>query len=166
MAYATAAQFMERYDARVLGDLCSDLDDQIEPTALLTNTKLQAALDDASGDIDAALVTGQRYTTDDLEGLTGNSQKHLIRITCDIAFAFLQSRRGSMDAESRKAHMDVAEAHLERLRKGLNIFDLDAQKDAGVPESTGPTRVDFQNMNLIRDRTKNYYPARRLPYNR
>ena len=166
MAYATPAQFLERYDERLLGDLVSDDNSQVSPSALLTDSNLQAALDDASGDIDAALITGQRYTTDDLDGLTGNSQKHLIRITCDIAFVLLLTRRGSMDPETRRSHMAVAEDHLERLRKGLNIFNLDDQKDAGVVETAGPTRVDLTNLNLMRDRTRNYYPVRQLPFNR
>lgn len=163
MAYADGSDLLDRFDARLIGDLVSDDNTQVAVADVPTNTVVLAALDDASGDIDAALLTARRYAAADLSGLTGNAQKHLKRITCEIAMAYLRRRRVDFDPESAKAFMELAEGHLERLRKGINVFGLDDQMDAGLPTVSGPSAVDFQNLNLMRDRVQNYYPARRLP---
>lgn len=159
MSYATPAEFNARYDVRVSGDLVDDTGDQQTATELLTDTVLQAMLDDASGDIEAALGVGELYTPADLAALTGNAQKHLVRICCDIAWVYLARRRGLLPADEHKAATDLAEAHLERLRKGQNVFNI-AERDASTIDTTGPTLVDFDNMHLTRDRTRNYYPHR------
>lgn len=164
--YATGAQLLERYDARVLGDLVADDNTQVAAAALPANSIIVAALEDASGDIEAALFVGRRYSPADLSGLTGNSQKHLIRITCDIAVSYLLRRRVEQNPERAAAQAQLAESHLEMLRDGVNVFGLDPQMDAGKPTTTGPSTPDFTNLNLIRDRTRNYYPAKHLPGNR
>lgn len=160
MSYATPADYLARYDARVAGDLVDDMEDQQSPDDLLTDDVLQAMLDDASGDIEAALGVGGMYTPTQLESLTGNAQKHLIRICCDIAHVYLLRRRGIIPADKHAAAIELAEAHLERLRNGQNVFNIPDQENAGIIDTTGPSLVDFQNMNLIRDRTRNYYPDR------
>lgn len=167
MSYATPAEFLKRYDARIVGDLVRDNDEQATAAELIDDDNLQAALDDASADIDSALMFGERYTPSDLSGLTGNSQTLLIRMTCDIAMAFLLRRRPSKDADKDAARLELAEKHLERLRKGEQVFYRGEGVDhAGVIDTTGPSVVQLTNLNLIRDRTKNYYPERRLPFNR
>lgn len=166
MSYATPAQFLERYDARDIGDLCNDDGQQVSRIDLLADTKLQAALDDASGAIDAALLAGGRYTAADLVGLTGFSLSFLIRITCDIALANIWGRRPLYRFEERKACMDAAEAHLKQLRLGENVFNVAANILAGAPTIDGPTTVQYDALNLVRDRTRNYYPARHLPNDR
>jgi phage gp36-like protein len=166
VSHATPANFLARYDARVVGDLVDDTGNQREASELQTNPVLQAMLDDASGTINAALLVGGRYTVADLQGLTGDAKNFLIRICCDIAKAYLLRRRPTRDAEADKAEMELAERHLEQLRSGDAVFGLIADVDAGKPLVTGPSTVDFSNMNLIRDRTRNYYPRRVLPDNR
>ena len=164
--YATGSQLLERYDARILGDLVADDNTQIAAAALPANANIVAALEDASGDIDAALLVGRRYSPDDLSGLTGNAAKHLIRITCDIAVSYLLRRRVQQDPERAGAQMQLAETPLDSLRNGINVFGLDPQMDAGKPTTTGPSTPDYNNLNLMRDRTRNYYPAKHLPGNR
>lgn len=161
MSYATATDYLARYDARVAGDLVDDNEDQQSASDLLTDDVLQAMLDDASGDIEAALGVGGLYTPTDLAALTGNAAKHLIRICCDIAHVYLLRRRGLIPTDEHKAAIELAEAHLERLRSGQNVFNIANREDAGIIDTTGPSLVDFGNMNLIRDRTRNYYPDRR-----
>lgn len=171
MSYATPEQFLARYDARVIGDVVSDTGEEVSPQELLDDPNLQAALDDATGDIDSSAIVGERYLPADLETLAANagsnSRFHLIRICCDIALAYLLRRRPSKDPERDAAMMDLAESHLEKLRRGDQLFYLGPDQDlAGVPSTTGPTTLDFRNLNLLRDRVQNYYPARLLPYNR
>lgn len=160
MAYASGANLLERYDARDIGDLVADDGTQITAVNIPTNTNVLAALNDASGEIDAALMVGNRYAASELSGLTGNSQYHLIRMTCDIAMARIMGRRPGRDIEKLKAMMELAESHLERLRNGENVFNLADQKDAGNPSASGLSAVEYSQSGLIRDRSRNYYPIR------
>lgn len=167
MAYATVTDLIDRFDSRDLGDLASDGNAQVSEASLKTDRKIAAALADASGEIDAALLVGGRYTPMELANVTGFSKSHLVRITCDIAAARLMGRRMGRDIEKLKMMVEQAEGHLERLRNGENVFNLTDQKSAGSPSATGLTALDYQDPSatgLIRDRTNNrYYPARPYP---
>lgn len=164
-SYATPVDLMKRYDVRDIGDLADDTNSQVSAANLPTDPNVLAALADASGDIESALLAGNRYTTDDLEGLAGNTLSKLVRLTCDIAMGYLLARRPNHDPERNKAFREQTHFMLERLRKGENVFDLAPQKDAGVIEHATPTAVDVSKLQLMRDRTQNYYPTRRFPTN-
>lgn len=167
MSFATPAEFLERYDARIFGDVVRDNDEQATPAELLTDPNLQAALNDASGLIESACLVGERYTPTDLEALTGNSLYHLKRICCDVAMALLLQRRPSSDPDKDTERLEIAEKHLDKLRDGERVFYRGDNVDqAGVPDTTGPTTVDLENLNSIRRRVRNYYPAGALPFNR
>lgn len=166
MAYCSPQDLLDRYDSRVIGDLVSDDNTRASEATLQEHPKLQSALDDASGDIEAALFVARRYSPQDLAGLEGHAASHLIRITCDIAMSLLLRRRVDTDPERATAQIKLAEDHLERLRKGIDVFGLDDQKDAGLVSTEGPTTVDYSNMHLIRDQVRNYYPQRVNPFNR
>ena len=166
MSYSSPSDLILRFDPRDLGDLCGDDGVQVSRIDLLTDPNLQAALDDASGAIDAALLAGGRYSAADLAALSGNSQALLKRICCELALAYLWARRPLYRAEDRQAATETAEKSLERLRKGENVFNVAENIDASTPTIDGPTSVTYDNLNLIRDRTRNYYPARHLPNER
>lgn len=164
MAYATPAQLLQRYDARTVGDLASDTGIRIDPASLLSDANVQAALDDASGEIEAALLQGKRYSVADLAGLTGNTQKHLIRITCQIAFWMLWERRPYVEDQTRDDAESKAKKSLERLRRGEAVFDIEGPKDAGLPSVHEPTVSSYNRLSMIVDEgRRGYYPARRLP---
>ncbi len=163
MAYATNAQFLQRYDARLIGDIVSDMSVRVPPADLLTNAVLTAALDDASGEIEAALMQGNRYTAAQLAALTGNSSSHLARLCCRIAWGLLMERRGRMGDVHRDEAMDASRAELRRLRSGEHVFDVEELKEAGNPSASLPTRVEYDRMNLIVDRCRpRVYPVRRI----
>lgn len=164
MAYATVPQLLDRKDYRTIGDLVSDDGSPVSEVALANNAKVAAALADASGMVDAALLAGSRYTTAQLSALTGNSQAYLIRIVCDITVALLYDRRPLYDVDGFEKAMKLSEAHLERLRKGEHVFDVEEVKAAGVPDTIAPSVIEVDRLNLIRDRTQNYYPARRASW--
>lgn len=166
MAYATSSDIIARFDARTIGDLVSDDGVRVEVSALSGNANLTAALDDASGDVESALVMANRYTTTALDALTGNALATLKRITCEIAMAHLFNRRPGFRPEQHEQVDERARAHLERLRKGENVFNLEDQRDAGTPSVGGPTTLQFDRLGLIVDRTRHYYPRRQLPDNR
>jgi len=167
MSRLTPAEFLKRYDPRDIGDLCGDDGQQIDRVALLTDANLQAALDDADGVIDVALIAGGRYTAANLAALTGASLNHLYRITAQITLTYLWDRRPMHRIEERKAAMAVAEATLKMLRFGENVFAIPAGNiTAGNPSIGGPTTVEVESLNLIRDRATGVYPRRRLPNDR
>lgn len=167
MAYAAASDLIARKDSRVLGDLVSDDDTRVAEGSLAANTYVTAALDDASGDIDAALLVGNRYTAADLSGLTGNSLALLKRITCEIAMFHLLGRRPEINADTWEHYAKVRENLLEPLRRGDAVFgDIEASRNAGAPDVDGPSTDDYNDLNLIRDRVTGYFPRRRNPGNR
>lgn len=166
-SYATPAEMQRRFDWRIIGDLVADDANQVSASDQLTNNVLLDMLADASGEIESALIVGNRYSTADLEGLTGNSANTLVRLTCELAYLNLTTRRGEKYVEDneplRKSVMD----RLERLRKGENVLNLQPQKDASLVHVTGPTTLGIEQLNLMRDRVgTSFYPARRMPYGR
>jgi phage gp36-like protein len=167
MAYATSADLLVRYDRNDVGQLCSDTKNAVSAVDLTTDAVCLAALNDASGDIDGALMVGANYTAADLATLTANSTYKLIRVCCDIAMWYLIQRRPGWNPEKAKAIREIAEQHLERLRKGENTFNIQASIAAGDPVVDGPTMLDLVTgpnaLNLIRDRVRNFYPPRFLP---
>jgi len=165
-AYVTPAEFLLRKDARDVGDLVSDDETQVAAGDLLTDPVLLAAIDDASGDIDTALMGGGRYTAADLEGLTGNSLATLRRIASELTMFHLLARRPDRNPERIEAVAKLKDAYLAPLRRGENVFGLALHIDAGTVDVHGPTTVQARDLNLVRDRTRNYYPPRRLPGNR
>jgi phage gp36-like protein len=168
VAYADADDLVYRFDERVIKDLLSD--DRSPVESLHGNLRIEAALDDASGRIDGALQVGGQYTTDDLEGLTSNSLALMKRITCELAMAYLLSRRPELFGGQRyEALQKSSEEYLERLRRGDRLFASSAEHvAAGLPSVDGPTATDYNRLNLLPDRTQRYYPSRssRLPIGR
>lgn len=165
MAYATPAQMFERYDARTIGDLVSDEDIRVPSADLATDSKLLAALNDASGDLESACLVGGRYTAAQLAALTGNSLYYRVRITCDIAMWYLLQRRAGGDADELEKFEKLRMGHLKRLQSGESIFGIDEHIAASVPTIDGMSTVQYDNLNLVRDHAK-VYPRRKLPYNR
>ena len=165
-AFADSDDMVARFDERTLKDLCSDTG--VPETTLSTNAKMTAALDDATGQILSAVRVAGTYNVSDLTGLTGESLAYLKRITCEIAMANLILRRvekyGKQSAEVRKSQKEL----LDMLKGGARVFEVDNNIAAGKPTIDGPTADDYQRLNMLPDRTKNFYPNRqqRLPIGR
>lgn len=157
-SYATSQDFIKRYDARVLGGLVGDNGDPVTGLSLLSNANLQAALDDASGMIDAAVLVAEKYSPSDLTNLTGTSQAYLIRITCNLAFGLLSMRRGQPTEEI--AQYQEAVETLSQLRNGERVFAVAANEEAGLPDAQFPSASVYSNLQLMRDVAKNF-PVRR-----
>ncbi len=168
MAYASATDLLARFDERTIADLASDTGEPISDFE--NDTKISAALDDASGKIDSALTVAQIYLPSELAELTGVSSALLKRITCELAMVFLIRRRQENLTDDALTQIGVqAEEYLDRLRKGERVFgDSEANQKAGLPTVDGPTTIDYQQLNLLPDRTRNFYPQRatRLPLGR
>lgn len=132
MAYATAQDLLNRYDARRVADLVSDAGSRT--LAPQSSPVLLACLDDASGEVDAACRVAQRYTQADLLGLTGNANALLVRLVCDLAYGMLVARRGytANDSAVMAPREKLAFDTLESLRRGERLFSGENQADAGV----------------------------------
>jgi phage gp36-like protein len=167
-AYAEPADMTTRHDATVVASLCSDDGHEVPSEDLATDPNLLTALQDASGDVEAALLIGKRYSVEDLEGLTGNSLAKLQRITCTIAMANLLERRPVVHVQEAEKLLERAEKYLEQLRTGQRIFNLEDQLDTQLPTVDGPTSVDCARINLLPDRMTRYFPTQvqRLPTTR
>lgn len=167
-AYATSADLIKRFDTNVIGDLASDTGTPIASSAFSTDDNITAALADATGEINSAVMVADLYTAAELAAVTGEDLEFLKRLTCDLAMGYLMGRRPEKYGEQAVKLVEVARAHLELIRSGKRLFNIQAKKDAGQPSIDGPTAVDYDNLNLIPDRTRNFYPARatRLPLGR
>ena len=168
MSYATPAQMLQRYDARTLGDLCSDDGTQVSPSDLLSDPNLQAALDDGSGQIESSVLRGQRYQVSDLLALvagTSNTRFTLIRLDCDIAMRLLSERRPWYELnEAYQQRLEQASKLLLDISIGKQVFDIAANQNASNPIVDTPTPQAIQNLNLVVDAARRgYYPARYLP---
>lgn len=129
-AYATAAQLIDHYDSRRVGDLCLDTDARESEANIPTNAKVLRALKWASGKVEAAALASGRYTAVDLLALTGMSLEYLVGLTCDLAFWRLTKRRYPGAKASEVEGAEDALADLERLRQGEEIFALQEITDA------------------------------------
>lgn len=94
--YCSAARFLQRYDARTIGDLVSDDGTRVSSASLLTNTNLAALLKEASGKLEAACVVGERYSPTDLAAIItdgGNMAEFMAGLVADIAISLVYRRR-------------------------------------------------------------------------
>jgi phage gp36-like protein len=166
MAYATSADLLVRKDAREVGCLVADNDDRVAESLLSSDAKVTAALSGASGEVNAALLTGGRYTVAQLESLTGDALAYLKDIVCELAMYRLYRRRPDISRDALEYYAQLRETLLGMLRSGQDVFNLDSQIDATLPEVDGPTTLGIVRLNLIRDRAHGFYPARHMPDNR
>ena len=164
--YVTVAELLKRFDHRDIGGLVSDDNSQVLEPDLTLDAKLLTCIGDASGDIDAALLAGGRYIATDLEGLTGNALNKLRRMCSEITMFYLLDRRPLFNAERLESYEQMRNRHLKRLQSGENVFNLDEHVTAGVASVDGPSTQNFNDLNLFRDRVRNYFPPRHLPNNR
>ncbi|MCP4539915.1 MAG: hypothetical protein GY832_22475 [Chloroflexi bacterium] len=168
MAFADSSDLSTRFDARTIKDLASDTG---EPAGSVDNDIVTAALEDGAGRIRSAATVARIYSDDDLDALTGDSLSLIKRLNCELAMAYLMGRRpekyGDEDGGFKQVKQDVDD-FLDRLRKGERLFGVEANLNAGLPTIDGPSAVTYDRLNLIPDRTQNFYPHRgtRLPLGR
>lgn len=158
-SYLAPSDFLVRYDARTVGDLCSDTGTRVTPAALLTNPNLQAALDDASGEVESAVLIGNRYQPGDLAGLTGVSQKYLWRIIGVLAMAHLVQRRPDLKRPLPPQY-DKVLLELESLRQGERIFALQEVQNAGLGSAYQELAGDVEARDLIVTQARRFFGQR------
>ncbi len=160
MSYATPNDFLQRYDARLIGDLVSDTGTQVAAGALSTNAVLLAVLDDAGAAVDAAVFVGDRYTPAQMASLSTTAASFVRRLVCDLALLYLKRRRGRFDAEKDAALLKEISETLKSLRDGEDLLLLNTQSEAAAStiDLLQPHLVAVPALRTIRNRTRNYYP--------
>jgi len=162
----TPATITNFYDETIVADLVSDGGDQV--AVLETDPKLLKLIAAAEGRVESACTVAKIYSTTKLAALTGNSLALLEEIVSGLVMiALLRRRPGTYDEirQETKGYED----YLDRLRKGERIFGGNEEaQEAGLPQVDGPTTAIYDRLNLIPDRTRNFYPSRigRLPVGR
>lgn len=166
-AFATAADMVNHYDVNTLGDLCSDDGTPVAEGGLAANAKMVAALNSATGRIQAAALRAGRYTVQDLEGLTGESAAYLATLTCRLAFWHLWQRKPYTEDQQRQEAKANADEALEAIRTGDDCFNVQAAIDAGHPTVSTVSRVDIErDWDLLVDQMRGRHLPRRRSYRR
>jgi len=169
----TYADLISRCDERVLQDLVSDTNTPVGDIS--TDARITSALQSGGGRVEAACRVASLYTNAQLEALADVGNENALAlykdIVCQLALVKLLRRRPEKYASEDLAAMkEEAEEYLDRLRKGERLFGTEdsPQAAAGLPTVNGPTAITYQRLNMIPDRTRNFYPTRkqRLPIGR
>ena len=166
MSTVTPAIMIHYHDENVIADLVSDTGDKV--TSLTTNAKLLEIISAAEGRVESACTVANVYTPETLAALTGNSLALFHEIVSNLAMVSLLKRRPGRYSELAEQAKDYEE-YLDRLRKGERVFGGSVEnREAGLPQIDGPTAITYERLNLIADRTQNFYPNRssRLPIGR
>lgn len=166
-SYVDSDDLTARYDSRTVAQLASDTNAPVALSNLGTDPNVSAAVDDAEGEVVAALLVGGRYASDDLSSLTGTAQAYLKRIICEIAMLRLLQRRPKLDPRLYEQLEKVRETHLKTLQDGKAIFGgNDADIEASRAVVDGISTSDMININSIRVRKERYFPRPELPRGR
>lgn len=150
-AYASAADMLLRYDARSIGDLCTRTDPpvRVTPTNLLTDTVLAEALKDASGMVEAAVMTGQQHSPAALAALAASDTvgaRFLKRLVCDLTMGLLFLGRPDRTGEVPASYVRAEEV-LQEIRSGQQVFGLLDQQEAA-----GAAKVTVETPSQVEDR--------------
>lgn len=164
-AYATGNDLILRYDVDLIGDLATDDRRTLDRDEIATNAVVAAALSEASGQINSALIVGGAYKPADLAGLTGIDADYLAGLVCDLAMLRLFQRRPEATPDYAEAIRARVAELLEMLRIGRNVFNLAPTVDATILDHDGPTAVALSDRNGLAERMHRYFPqpASRLP---
>jgi phage gp36-like protein len=177
--YASAADMSDRFDARTLGQLCSDsnvpiglVNGQVVATTLATiaaSSPMQSALMTASGQIESACLVGGRYSAEDLLALESTASGMLLRqLTCDLAMMLLIRRRPNYKVPVPESYTQSQE-FMQLLAAGERIFGLQDPVSAGTLVDDRMSPIDFRERGEISARASPLFGRRnqyipRYPY--
>lgn len=152
--YCTAARLVQLYDAELVQDLLRTGDNP-RPSYLcvLDSTSTEGAkllrhLLAASGELESACLTGNRYTPSDLQALTGAGLAKAEKIVAALCLLSLAEGRQPNSAGKDNVPGAARALHdLEMLRSGERIFSLTESGNAGLPGTTTPEQSQVLNGN-------------------
>lgn len=162
-AYCTVGQFLNWFDQRVVGDLV--MDDGSRNSSLTTNAVLLQILQEASGDVEAAVMLGNRYAVADLQALAANTNGgiFLAGIVAGLAFAKLLERRPDLEYKEPD-RTKKARAAVIAISSGDAILPFQETQAAGEIEEDVETVTDVDNRTMVSWHTRRYLGRRTARY--
>jgi hypothetical protein len=154
-SYCTPAQLVQRKDWRGIADSINDTDQpRVSYNAVVNSPIVAAALLDASGELESACITGNRYLPTDLQAMLTNGGAGaglLVSLVASLAWWRLYSRRMPVTARPE----DVASARtalemIEKLRLGERVFPFVESAEAGLPDTVNPDDINTNPVLLNR----------------
>lgn len=157
-SYASASDLLNSYDATKIGQYATDTGVTLTPGAILTDTKVAAALLRASGEVEMSCYRGGRYTPTQLAALTGASAAALKGLVCDLAYYRLAKRR-IPNAEETTGYKEAQEV-LKALRDGELVFGLQETAEAGAMDTVDISTNQRGQLNRPTDILRRYFGRR------
>jgi phage gp36-like protein len=148
MSLASPQDLLDRFDARLLGQLVNDTQTPLDPTQFLSSPVAQAALDDATGIVYAALFVAYKYTATQIAGVTAESASLLKRLCCDLAIVMLCQRRG-WDYLDKFPMVQLSLEMIQQLRNGERVLDLAANEQAGLAAASLASLAQQRRIGLV-----------------
>lgn len=159
-SFVTTANFLTRYDWRLIAQMVSDTGTADSQGAVATDPNLLQILQDASGEVLMYAIQGGRYSQTDLDNLTDISKAQLQRLVSDIAIWFIVLRRGLPVDEYPQCRLALE--MLKLISEGEEIFNVQANIDASVAQSPDVSIQSIANNNFLVDNAYRYFPTRRF----
>jgi hypothetical protein len=132
VAYCTPQQMVHRYDARTIGQYLSDDGIKLTVDEVLASPILSELLQEASGELETALLRGGRYTPADLGNLTGNGLEMLAGMVAGYAMFLIWDRRpGRFSDHQLPLRAQIAVDKFQDLATGHRILPFQEAADAG-----------------------------------
>jgi hypothetical protein len=160
--YCSTTDFQNRFDVGDIGRWISENPEEpVSVAEFATNKKLLAALNGASGDVEAACLVGERYMPGDLAALNGNSLDFLRDIVAWLAFDRLTNIHPYAADHPKHYRVQWAEDVLQKLRDGIRIFAFQEQAKAGITSDAHYlTQQDLLNRKNISVLARPYFGQR------
>ena len=169
-AYLTAAEFLRRVDVRIVGQWFQDLETSpgvpappLTESQVLSNPDLAVILKQASGRLEQALLTGARYSVEDLLALIDsdtNGAEDLKGVVAGVAFGMCWQRRPRTDPRPYPTISQESDKVLERLREGTHILPFAEAAEAGIMRWGRFTEEDRLRAGLVTSRLGRFFVGR------
>lgn len=147
LQYATLEDMLERVTQHDLKDLSTESGETID------EDRINAALLDASTEIDASLISRYQLPLD-------NVPEILVRMCCEIALYRMQGLRPLANLEDVRKRYDDARKDLEMIRNGKLSLGVDPiaakQPTLEQPSTVLTSNSPMTSQIFSRDRLKNY----------
>lgn len=169
MLAVTGSDLAKRFDVRDIQELVVDDNSDASIVDITTDPIVSEMLDDARGEVVAALRRSGRYNDEDLAELENENAAYLKRIVCEIAMLHLLRRRPRFSPGTLDAYEKIRAGHLKDLQDGNSILSpSDAAEAAGRVSTDSPSIGQWNTVNMAVDHVRRggrgYFPERR-PFN-
>lgn len=164
-AYCTADNLKPFIDKRIMGKLLSDegrsgvLADPWADTVILPGV-----IASVSGELEAALFVGCKYTVEQIQGMEANGLQFLYRLLAGLILQALYERRGVMgsrEQENMPTFTNWARRMLDMMRKGTRILPIPEVAEARAGATTrDESMVARNNRNAFTSRFFRAYGRR------